>query len=85
MTVFVEIIGWMGAGLVLGAYILVTSGRLSGDSVLFQWMNALGATFFVINTWWHGAIPSMVLNIIWGGIGFAALWRIWRARRADGQ
>jgi hypothetical protein len=38
-------------------------------------MNAFGALFFVLNSWWHGAIPSMVLNIIWSGIGFVALWR----------
>ena len=83
VTFFVEIVGWLGAILVLGAYILVTAGRLSGSSALFQWMNALGATFFVLNTWWHGAIPSMVLNIVWGAIGFTALWRIWRRRAAE--
>ncbi|WP_327754240.1 hypothetical protein VVT58_03020 [Sphingobium sp. SJ10-10] len=81
MTILVEAVGWLGAILVLGAYILVSMGRLSGASPAFQWMNALGAAFFVLNTWWHGAIPSMVLNIIWSGIGFAALWRIRRVAR----
>jgi hypothetical protein len=78
MSLFVEIVGWVGAVLVLGAYILVSIGRLSGSSLTFQWMNALGAGFFVLNTWWHGAIPSMVLNIIWSAIGFGALWRLYR-------
>lgn len=85
MSVLVEIAGWLGAILVLGAYILVSVGRLSGRSALFQWMNALGAAFFVLNTWWHGAIPSMVLNIVWSVIGFAALWRIRRTKAADGR
>jgi hypothetical protein len=83
MTLWIEIIGWAGALLVLGAYVGVSSGRLSGTSTAFQLMNALGAAFFVLNTWWHGAIPSMVLNIIWSAIGFAALARIVRARRVD--
>lgn len=82
MTFIIETIGWVGAILVLGAYILVTSGRLSGNSAAFQWMNALGASFFVVNTWWHGAIPSMALNIVWGAIGYVALWRIGQAKRA---
>ena len=73
---FVEAVGWAGAVLVLGAYVLVSMGRLSGASPAFQWMNAIGAAFFVLNTWWHGAMPSMVLNIIWSGIGFYALWRM---------
>lgn len=81
MALVVEIFGWAGALLVLGAYVGVSTGRLSGGSVAFQSMNALGAAFFVLNTWWHGAIPSMVLNIIWSLIGVGALWRIVRNRQ----
>jgi hypothetical protein len=81
----VELVGWLGALLVLGAYILVSTGRLSGTSAAFQWMNILGASFFIVNTWWHGAIPSMVLNIVWGAIGFVTLWRIRRGKAADGR
>jgi hypothetical protein len=83
MNLLVEIVGWTGALLVLGAYVGVSSGRMSGASVAFQVMNALGAAFFVLNTWWHGAIPSMVLNIVWSFIGLAALWRIARNRRGS--
>jgi hypothetical protein len=82
VAMFVEVIGWAGALLVLAAYLGVSSGRLTGGSVAFQGMNAPGAAFFVLNTWWHGAMPSMVLNIIWSGIGFGALWRIVRNDRA---
>ncbi|CAN5387906.1 hypothetical protein BH10PSE13_BH10PSE13_05960 [soil metagenome] len=81
-AILIEVIGWIGAILVLGAYILVSVGRLSGTSAAFQWMNAVGAAFFVVNTWWHGAIPSMSLNIVWSLIGFWALWRMRRSRRA---
>ncbi|HUD94215.1 CBU_0592 family membrane protein [Sphingobium sp.] len=80
MALFVEIIGWAGALLVLGAYIGVSTGRLSGGSAAFQWLNVIGSAFFILNTWWHGALPSMVLNIIWCAVGFTALWRIARRR-----
>ncbi len=78
LALMVEIVGWTGAVLVLAAYILVSMGKLSGSSPAFQWMNVIGSAFFVLNTWWHGAIPSMVLNIIWSGVGLFALWRLWR-------
>lgn len=81
MALLVEIVGWTGALLVLGAYVGVSSGRLSGTSLAFQLMNAIGAGFFVLNTWWHGAIPSMALNIIWSAIGFVALWRSRKERQ----
>jgi hypothetical protein len=80
IALLIEIVGWIGALLVFGAYILVSTGRMSGVSPGFQWMNAIGAGAFIPNTWWHGAIPSMVLNIIWSGIGFLTLWRMWRRR-----
>jgi hypothetical protein len=81
MSLAVEIVGWIGAVLVLGAYVLVSTGKLTGRSPVFQSMNAVGAAFFVLNTWWHGAMPSMVLNVIWSVIGFVALWRFYLARR----
>lgn len=83
LDLLIELVGWTGAVLVLGAYILVTAGRLSGSSAQFQWMNALGAAAFVVNTAWHRAIPSMVLNIIWSLIGFVALFRLWQRSRRN--
>lgn len=70
--------GWSGAFLILLAYLLVTAGRLTGQSPAFQWMNLFGAAGFVVNGWWHGALPSMSLNILWALIAAFALWRIWK-------
>lgn len=74
----VEVVGWIGAALILLAYLLVTTGRLTGQSRPFQWMNLVGAAGFVINGWWHDAIPSTTLNIIWMGIALVALVRLWK-------
>ncbi|MBX9796263.1 hypothetical protein [Sphingomonas sp.] len=82
MTLAIEAVGWIGAGLILLAYLLVSAGRLSGQSALFQWLNVVGAAGFVVNSGWHGAIPSTVLNLVWMAIGLASLWRLARARPA---
>ena len=34
------------------------------------------AAGFVVNGWWHRAIPSTALNVVWMGIGAVALWKI---------
>jgi hypothetical protein len=39
-------------------------------------MNVVGAAGFVINGWWHGALPSASLNVLWLLIGAIASWRI---------
>jgi hypothetical protein len=77
----VEVAGWTGAGLILLAYALLSAGKLDGQSRAYQWMNVFGAAGFVVNGWWHGALPSTALNVVWMLIGGFALWRI--ARRSS--
>ena len=62
----------------LGAYFLLSFGKVTAQSRLFHAMNMAGALGFVINTWWHGALPSAALNVVWFLIGGTALWRIAR-------
>ncbi len=76
MTTLIEIIGWAAALLILASYLLVSTGRLSGTSVAFQWMNVIGAAGFILNSGWHGALPSAVLNVAWAGIGIFTLLRL---------
>jgi hypothetical protein len=79
----VEAAGWIGAGLILLAYLLLSMGKVTGQSALYQGMNIVGAAGFIINGWWHGALPSAVLNVIWMLIGGVALWRIWAKRKSS--
>lgn len=72
----VEIAGWAGAVLILLAYLLLSMGKLTGQSAAYQWMNVVGAAGFIVNGWWHRALPSAALNVIWMVIGGVALWRI---------
>jgi hypothetical protein len=60
-------------------------GRLTGASPAYQWANVVGASGFIINGGYHGAMPSAVLNVIWVGIGIYALRKIanGRAAKAD--
>jgi hypothetical protein len=76
LEIAVEIAGWAGAVLILLAYLLLSAGRLTGQSIVYQGMNVTGAAGFVINSWWHGAIPSAALNVLWLLIGGVAAWRI---------
>ena len=76
----VEAAGWIGASLILLAYLLLSMDKVTGQSPLYQGMNIVGAAGFIVNGWWHGALPSAVLNVIWMLIGGVALWRIWAKR-----
>ncbi len=66
----------MGASLILGAYLLLSMGKVDGRTPLYQGMNVVGAAGFIVNGWYHGAIPSATLNVVWLLIGAVSLWRI---------
>jgi hypothetical protein len=83
VQVAVEVAGWAGALLILLAYLLLSAGRLTGQSLVYQGMNVVGAAGFVINGWWHGAVPSAALNVLWLLIGAFASWRILKRRRSS--
>jgi len=80
VQIAVEVVGWAGAALILLAYLLLSADKLTGQSLLYQGMNIVGAAGFVINGWWHGAIPSAALNVLWLLIGAIASWRILKRR-----
>ncbi len=82
LEIAVEVAGWGGAALILSAYLLITMGKVTGQSALYQWMNVAGAAGFIVNGWWHGAVPSAALNVVWMMIGGVALWRM-RAKRGS--
>ena len=83
VEIAVEVAGWAGAALILGAFLLLSMGKVTGQSLLYQTMNVVGAAGFIVNGWWHGAVPSAVLNVVWMLIGGIALWRIAQRRKSS--
>ena len=73
MKIPIEIVGWTAAAMMLSAYFLLTSGRLSSRSHMYQSLNVLSAAGFIVNSGWNGAYPSAFLNVIWMGIGLYGL------------
>jgi hypothetical protein len=80
MKFAIEVIGWAGAALILGAYALLSTGKLRADTVVYHLMNIFGAAGFVVNSGWNGALPSAAMNLVWIGIGFYAVSRLRRGK-----
>jgi hypothetical protein len=59
------IAGWIGMIIILAAYYLVSTKRVTGESNLYQSLNFVGAICLIYNTFVQQAWPIMVLNIIW--------------------
>lgn len=72
----VEQVGWLGAGVLILGYGLVSYGHARSSGAIFQLLNLLGSVFLVINTDWHGAWPSCALNVAWAVMALGVLVRI---------
>jgi hypothetical protein len=59
------IAGWVGMMMILTAYYLVSTKKVTGESNLYQALNFVGAICLIYNTFVQQAWPIMVLNIIW--------------------
>lgn len=69
----INIIGWLGAISLLGAYILVSTKVGHGNSVLYQSLNVIGSLGFIVNSYYFGAMPSVGLNVVWLLIGIITI------------
>lgn len=72
MKLIIDLLGWSGALLLLGAYGCVSFRKLRADSVLYQVINCLGSCFLVVNTVYYRAFPSAFVNLIWICIAVSA-------------
>lgn len=69
----IEIVGWIGAVILIAAYGLVSYGSVDGRSRVYQALNTLAGLLLAANSVWHRAWPSVAVNIIWTGIAVGAL------------
>lgn len=68
-----NIVGWIGTLLIVVAYYLVSSKKVSGDSKNYQLLNFFGALGIIVNTYVQKAWPAMTLNVIWAIIAVKTL------------
>lgn len=74
MELVAEASGWLGALTVLAGYAAFSLGWLR-DNRIFQICNLAGSAALLINGYHHGAMPSVVVNTVWGLISIIALVR----------
>ena len=73
LKVLIDIEGWIGAAVILIAYFLISTKRLTGDSLAYQTMNLAGGLLLILNTIYYGAYPSSGVNLVWAGIAVYAI------------
>ncbi|NNE99319.1 MAG: hypothetical protein HKN25_09905 [Pyrinomonadaceae bacterium] len=78
MEFWIDVLGWIGALLILLAYALISLKKVEGSSLSYQMMNIFASIFLTMNTAYYGAIPSTLVNMIWAVIAAVAIFAIFR-------
>jgi hypothetical protein len=73
MELLINILGWIGSILIVGAFGLNSLGKISSDTKIYQIANIIGGICFIVNTIHLKAYPSAFVNVVWVIIGFVAL------------
>jgi len=75
LAIGMEVCGWFAGFVLIFAYAMVSFGKISAQGTAFQCLNLIGSLMLAANSAWHHAWPSASVNLIWIGVGIAALAR----------
>ena len=75
-----DICGWIGTILVLIAYLLLSTNKISNGKT-YQLINLLAAIFMAIGLFPKNAWFSFALQVIWGVIAAIALIKIYKEKK----
>lgn len=73
MSRLANILGWIGAFLIMGSYGLVSFGVLEARDISYQLMNMFGAFGIVISSYKNKDMQPVVINVFWIMIALFAI------------
>jgi len=67
--VIFDVLGWLGTGIVLTAYVLVSTGRIQAKATVYQAANVVAGVGLGLNALVNQAWPLVALNVVWAAVG----------------
>jgi len=63
--VWYQIVGWIGVGAILLAYILITFDQVAADNIMYLSLNGGGAAALIVQSYMISNYQLIVLNSVW--------------------
>jgi hypothetical protein len=76
-----DYIGFIGVAILLVAFLLNLSGKLSKDGLVYIILNITGAGLACLASWLTHFMPFVLLEGVWTVVSLAALLNLWRNRK----
>ena len=73
---FTDLVGIVGSVLVCSGYFAVSTGRLHGEALSFQLLNASGAALLLVSLYFRPNPGAILIEAVWLAIALGAIARI---------
>ena len=77
---FENIIGIIGGAIVLIAFLLENSKKITNEALVYDFLNCLGSALLVWYALLLGSIPFAIINIVWGVVSLIDVFKYLRLK-----
>lgn len=76
-----DIVGTLGVAVIILTYVLLQTGKLRSEQLLYSLLNAAGAALILVSLCFTFNLPSFVVEFFWLLISLYGIWRSVRIAR----
>lgn len=81
MTLIPSIIGMVGAGMILLAYLLLQMGKMTTEGLWYTVINLVGSLMILFSLFFDFNLPALFIEVVWISVSVVALVRLFIKRR----
>ena len=75
MTLY-NIIGSLGAGMIIIVYLLLQLEKIKATHLMFPIVNAIGAALLLVSLMYDFNLPAFIIEVFWLLISFVGIFRV---------
>lgn len=76
-----DIVGGIGAALIIGTYLLLQFDRISSDSIWYSLLNAAGAALIIVSLYFEFNVSAFIVEFFWLLISLVGIVKVFIRRR----
>ena len=81
MELLANIASLAGSFMIILAYYLISSEKMSNKDARYQWLNLVGAVLILCSLYHYWNIGTFIIEIFWIIIAVSALWKMKRSSK----
>ncbi|TDF39662.1 hypothetical protein EYS14_09155 [Alteromonadaceae bacterium M269] len=76
MSLFLNVLGILGAALIVGSYLLLNIGKMQADTYRYLIINSIGATGVLLSMIYDFNLAAFIIELFWLIVSLLGLYRL---------